>query len=134
MYNTVEFSFFGYEFLALMIDTELMEALRYNILCVSVYLDSPSNIFCDKNDAETNVSVPTSMLKNCHNAIFYHCMQKLQAAGNIQVGWIPGERKLTDLLMKTNMAGNVMHNIMDVILYNKKDKWKSDKTNDVRIG
>ena len=75
---------------------------------------------------ETNVSVPTSMLNKCHNNIGDHRVQELQVAGNIQLEWVTGERKLANLLMKTNMTGNVRHYILDVILHNKKDKWKSD--------
>ena len=39
-------------------------------------------------------------------------MRESQAAGNICVGCIPGERNLADLLKKTTMDGNASHSIV----------------------
>ena len=70
--NTVETSYFGLEFVAFRITTELVEALRYKLRCFGVRLDGPATIFCDNKLVVTNAIVQTSMLKNRHNSICYH--------------------------------------------------------------
>ena len=54
-------------------------------------------------------------------------MRKSQAAGKIHVKWIPVERNLTDVLTKTNMAGNARNLIVKIIFHNKAAKWRDDK-------
>ena len=82
----VYMSYFGLEFVALRIATELVEALRYKLRCVGVRLDGPAIIFYDNNSVVTNTSVPTSMLNKRQNEICYHQLRESQAAGNIRVG------------------------------------------------
>ena len=109
-----------------------MESLRYRLQYFGVPLEGPANIFCDNKSMVTNVSVPTSMLNNQHNTICYHHMRELQTAGNIRVGWIPGDINLGYLLMKTTMAGNVRHSFAEFVFHNKAAKCKYDRNNDGR--
>ena len=131
--NKVESSSFGSEFLALRNATELVEDLRYKLRCFRVPLHVPVNIFRDNNSVVTNVSVPTSMLNKRHNSICYHCVRESQAAGKIQVGWIPGDIDLADLLTNTTMDGNIIHSIVGGIFHNKASRWKTVKDDDGRI-
>ena len=48
-------------------------------------------MFCDDMSVVNNSSIPTSALKNRHTAICYHKVREAEAAGILQVGWIPGE-------------------------------------------
>ena len=88
--NTVETSYFGLEFVAFRITTELVEALRYKLGCFGVRMYGPDSIFCDNKSVVTNARMPTSMLNNCHNEICYHEVRESQVAGKICVGWLPG--------------------------------------------
>ena len=116
--NTVETSSVCPEFLALMIATGSVEALRYNLRYVGVQLDGPASIFFDIKSVVTNASLPTSMLKKLHDAIYYHLVWGSQAPSKIHVGWVPGERNLAYLLTKTTMAGNARHSIVEIIFQN----------------
>jgi hypothetical protein len=66
---------------ALRIATELIEALRYKLRTFGVPVEDPSNVHCDNKLVVTNVSVPTSVLSKRHNAICYHRLHEVQAAG-----------------------------------------------------
>ena len=74
------------------------------------------------------------MLNKHRNSICYHQVRESQAAGNIHVGWIPGERNLADLLTKTTMPGNARHSIVEIIFHNKAVKCKDDKNDNGRAG
>ena len=117
--NTLELPSFGSEFLAFRIATDLVEYLRYKLLCFGVPLDGPSNIFCDKKSVVKNVSMITSMLNNRHNAIFQNRLQEAEAEGKLRVVCIPGERNLVGLLTKNTTDDNVRHSILEVISQNK---------------
>ena len=76
---------------------------------MGLWLDGPAGIFCDNKLVVNNASVPTSILNKRHNAIFYHRVRDSQAAGNIRVGWVPGERNLAEFLKQTTTDGNDRH-------------------------
>ena len=59
-----------------------------------------------------NLSIPTSVFNNRHNAICYHRVRETQAAGIIRVGCIPGEFNLEDFFTDTTMPGNTRHNLV----------------------
>ena len=88
--NTVEATSFGSNFVALKISTEIIEALRYKLRCFGIPVEGPAEVFCDNMPVVNNSSIPTSLLKKRHNDICYHRVGEAQAAGIIQVGWIPG--------------------------------------------
>jgi len=102
--NTVEASSFGFEYIALRICTEMIEALRYKLRCFGVPVQGSSDILCDNQSVVTNSSVPTSVLNKRHNAICYHRVHEAQAAGMVRVGWIEGEKNVADLSTKTTLS------------------------------
>ena len=70
--NTVEYLVFGSEFVALRIATELLVSLRYKLRMFGIPIDGPADVFCDNYSVTNNVTLPKSLMKNRHNAIFYH--------------------------------------------------------------
>ena len=63
-------------------------------------------------------SIPTSVLNKRYNAICYHRVREVQAAGTIRVGWIEGQYNLADLLTKTTMPGNVRDGLVRNVFMN----------------
>jgi len=102
--NTVEASSFGSEYIAWRICTEMVEGLRYKLRCFGVSVEGPTDVLCDNRSVVTNSSLPTSVLNKRHNAICYHRVREAQAAGIIRVGWIEGEKNVTDLFTKTTLS------------------------------
>ena len=66
---TVELSRFGSDFVALIISTEIVEALRYKLSTFGVNLESPAEVYCDNKSVVTNSSVPASVLNKRDNDI-----------------------------------------------------------------
>ena len=132
--NTVETSFVCPEFLALMIATGSVEALRYNLRCFGVRLDVPAIISCDKKSVITNASVKTSILNKRHNAICYDQVRESQSAGKILVRWIPGEINPADLLTRNTISGNDRHSIVENFFHNKEVKRKDDYNYNGKVG
>ena len=120
--NTVEDSSFKSECFATGISTEMIEALRYKLRCVEIPVEGPAEVFCDNMSVVKNSSIPTSVLNNRNNYIYYHMVRESQDAGIIQVGCIPGEFNLADLFTKTTMTGNTRHNLVDSIFSNTASK------------
>ena len=81
--KTVESSSFGSEFIVLRISTEMIEGLRYKIRMFGVPIDGPTDVFFDNQSVVTNVSIPSSVLNNKHNAICYHKVREAHTAGTI---------------------------------------------------
>ena len=111
--NKVEASSFGSEFVALRISSEMVKDLRYKLRCFEIPVEGPAEVFCDNMSVVKNSSIPTSALNQMNNTICYHRVRESQAAGILQVGWIPGEFNLEELLTKTTMPGNTRHNLVD---------------------
>ena len=61
-HNTVESSCYGSKFVVLIINTEMVEALRYNLRTFGVNLEGPSEVYCDNKSVVKNSSVPVSVL------------------------------------------------------------------------
>ena len=116
--NTVESSSFGSEYVALRIATEMVEALRYKLRTFGIPIEGATEILCDNKAVVTNSSIPTSVLNKRHNAICYHRVREVQAAGTIRVGWIEGQYNLADLLTKTTMPGNVRDGLVRNVFMN----------------
>ena len=112
-HNTVEASRFKIEFVALRIEIDMIEALRYKLRCFGIPVEGPTEVFCDNMSVVKNSSIPTSVLNKRHNTIFYHRVREAQATGTLRVGLIPGEFKLADLFTKKTMPGNTRHNLVD---------------------
>ena len=97
----------------------MIESLRYKLRCFGIPAKGPAELFCDNISVIKNLSIPTSALKKRRDDICYHRLREAQAAGVLQVGWIPGEFNLADLFTKTGMPGNTGHNLIDSMFSNK---------------
>jgi hypothetical protein len=78
----------------------LIVALRYKLHMFRVPIEGLANVFCDNCGVVKNVSVPESRLMKKHNAINYHAVREVTAAGIVRVGKEDGETNLADLLTK----------------------------------
>ena len=79
---------------------ELIVAIRYKLCMFGVPIDEPANVFCDNRGVVKNASIPESTLMKKHNAINYHAVREVAAAGILRVGKEDGEANLADLLTK----------------------------------
>ena len=70
--NTVEASSFGSEFVAIRVYTEMIEALRYKLICFGIIVEGLAEVFCDNMSFVKNSSITPSVLNKSHNAIYYH--------------------------------------------------------------
>jgi hypothetical protein len=89
----VEVATFGSEMVALRICKELIVAIFYNLRMFGVEADGPANVFCDNCGVVKNVSILELMLMMKHNAINYHAVREVVAAGILRVGKEDGENK-----------------------------------------
>jgi hypothetical protein len=92
---------FGSEMVALWVCKELIVAIHYKLRMFGVEINGPANVFCDNCIVVKNMSVlveSTLMMK--HNAINYHAVREMMAAGILRVGKEDGETNLADLLTK----------------------------------
>ena len=96
----VEAATFGSEFIALQICKELIVALQYKLQMFGAPVEGPANMFCDSHGIVINASIPESTLAKKHNAINYHAMCEVAAAGILHVGKEDGQTNLANLLTK----------------------------------
>jgi hypothetical protein len=85
---------------ALRICKELIVAICYKLRMFGVEIDGPANVFYENRGVVKNVSILESTLMRKHNAINYHAVREVVAAGILRVGKEDGETNLADLLMK----------------------------------
>jgi hypothetical protein len=97
--NTVEYSTFGSEFVAMHIAVDMIEALRYKLRMFGIPIDGPANVFCDNKSVDTNSTISTSSLKKKHNSIAYHVRESV-AAGTLRIAKVHTKENLADLLTK----------------------------------
>jgi hypothetical protein len=64
-----------------------------------VEVDGPANVFCDNRGVVKSKSIPESMLMK-HNAINFHAVREVVAAGILRVAKEEGETNLAYLLTK----------------------------------
>jgi hypothetical protein len=63
----------------------------------SVEIDGPANMFCDNRGIVKNISIPElTLMKKQHNAINYHVVREVVAAGILRVGKEDGKTNLAD--------------------------------------
>ena len=68
--NMVYASSFGSVFVALIISTDMIEALRYKLRFFGIRVEGPAEVFCDNMSVVKNLSISTSALNNRYNSIF----------------------------------------------------------------
>ena len=127
--NTFESSSFGLGIVVLIIDTKIVESLRYKLSTFVVNLEIPSEVYYDNKPVAKQFSVPVSVLNKRHRAIYYHMVGESQASRTLRVVWISGEYNISASLTKTTITGHMRHEMVDSIFYNKsvviRDKEKS---------
>ena len=117
--NTVEASSFGSEFSALSISTEIIESLRYKLICFWISVERPAELFFDIMSVVNNSSIPTSALNKGNNSIYYHSIREAQDIGILLIWVVTGEFNLSYLFTKTTIPWNKMHNLVGSIFSNK---------------
>ena len=93
-------STFGSKLVANRICKELIVALQYKLQMFGVPIDGPVNVFCDNRGVVKNLSIPESTLLKKHNAIKYHAVREVVAAGILCVGKEDMMMNLADMLTK----------------------------------
>ena len=114
--NTVETSTFGSEFIAAKTATEMIQALQYKLCMMGIPIDGPTNMFCDNEAVVRNATMPESMLKKKHDAIYYQHVQEACALGLIQIAKDDGATNLADVLTKS-LPGPRLRDLIGQILY-----------------
>ena len=102
--NTVEYSSFGSEFVALRISTELLVSLNYKLRMFGILIDGPEDVFCENQYLTKNVTLTQSVMNKMQNVIFYHRLRGAQATEVIRVGWIQGEYNQADIETETTFS------------------------------
>ena len=98
--NTVKTSTFGSEFVAMRVETEMIEGLRYKLRMFGIPIDGPTDVLCDNQSVVTNSSVPESTLSKKHNSICYHRVREACAAETIRIAKEDTSTNLADLFTK----------------------------------
>ena len=112
---TVESSTYGSELVAARISTELIITMKYKIRMLGAPLEGETILLGDNASVVTNCSIPSSTLKNKHNAIAYHWVHEAVAAGILNLGYISSKDNVADILTKP--LGPILHySIMKDIL------------------
>jgi hypothetical protein len=65
-----------------------------------IYIDGPTNVYCDNEAVTKNTIFPKSTLKKKHNSIAHHRAWEAVAAGTIQVTKEDGKTNLANVLTK----------------------------------
>ena len=87
--------------MALRIDTDLIEGLRYKLRMFGVPIDDNAQVFCDNESVVTNCTYLESTLKTKHCSIAYHRIREYIASGMMLVFYEISESNLADLLTKS---------------------------------
>ena len=99
--NTVETSSYGSELVASRLCMEAIIGLRYKLRMMGINVGKKSTVLGDNLSVITNLQYPSSSLKKKHNAVAYHKCREAIAAGIMEIGHIPGNGNISDLLTKS---------------------------------
>ena len=95
---------FGNEIVALRIDIESIEGLRYKLRMMGVPIEGACKMFCDNDSVVKNISRPESPLRKKSNSICYHKARESIAGGWVRLTKELGDTNVSDILTKL-MAG-----------------------------
>ena len=98
--NTIESSTYGAELVAGRIATDLTMAMRYKLRMLGVPLAGPSILLGDNKSMVDNCTLPSSTLKQKHNAIAYHRVREAVAAKAILLGHVNSKDNRADPMTK----------------------------------
>ena len=79
--------------------TLLCVLIKINTNILSLFAVS-THIFCDNETVVNKCSKIESVLNKIHSSVAYHMARRAVAAGEVSVGWINREYKLSDALTK----------------------------------
>ena len=102
--NTVKSATFESKLVAMRIAKDLIVGLQYKICSFVVPIRGPANVFCDNRGVVKNLSILEATLMKKHNAINYHAVQEVAAAGILWVGKEDMEMNLADMLTKIGLS------------------------------
>ena len=79
----------------------MIEGLRYKLRMMGVQVEGPTDVYCDNESVEKNLTKPKSILKKKQrNAIAYHQVCEVQATGIVRIAKEDGETNLAEVLTK----------------------------------
>jgi hypothetical protein len=79
---------------------ELILEIMYILRSLGVALDGPALMRGDNMSVVLNTTVPSSVLKEKHNAIYYHRVREAIAARIMRLAYIKSEENFSDVLTK----------------------------------
>ena len=79
--HRVKSATFKSELVTMRVVKDLIVGLQYKLHMFGVTIDGLANVFGDNHGVVKNLSIPESMLMKKHNAINYHVVQEVAAAG-----------------------------------------------------
>jgi hypothetical protein len=91
---------YGSELVAARIAVELAMEYCYSLQMLGVEVDGSCMLFGDNNSVILNTTIPSSMLKNMHNAIAYHRVRECVAAEIVCFVHVNSVSNLADCLTK----------------------------------
>ena len=97
----------------------MIEGLKYKLRMFGVPIDGPADVFFDNQSVVNNLSIPSSVLNNKHNSIFYHSFLEAHTSGTILVGWISGEYNKSDIGTKTTIPRKRRYELLNSIFNEK---------------
>jgi hypothetical protein len=97
---TVERATFGSEFTAARIAVDQILDLRTTLRYLGVPVVEKSYMFGDNQSVVTSSTIPHSSLNKRHNALAYHRVREMIAAGILGYYWIDGKNNPADIVSK----------------------------------
>jgi hypothetical protein len=114
---TVETATFGSEFTAARIASDQIIDLRTTLRYLGVPVNNRSYMFGDNQAVVTNSSIPHSSLNKRHNALAYHRVREMIAAGILGYYWVDGKKNPADIVSKHWSYPQVWHLLKPLLFY-----------------
>jgi hypothetical protein len=111
---TVESSFFGAEFVAMI---ETCSGLRYKLRMMGVTLSGPTFVYGDNMSVVHNNQQPESVLKKKSNSIFYHAVRESAVMGESIIGNVPSVENPADICTKVVPGWQKRNHLICLLLY-----------------
>jgi hypothetical protein len=119
--KTVEISTYGSELVASRIATDLILEVRYILRLLGVALDGSALMLGDNMSVILSTTVPSSVLKEKHNAIAYQRVREAIAATVMRFAYIKSEENVSDVLAEP-LSNEKFHYLMKRSCVPEKDK------------
>ena len=116
--NTVESSTYGSELVAARIAVEMIIEYRFRLRMMGIAVEGPSVLLVDNEAVVKNTTLPSSTLKKKHNAIAYHKVKEVVAAGIIIVAHINSKENIANILTKP-LSPQDYYRLLRLILFRR---------------